>query len=336
MDSAGSRYTNLISNNDVDDEHVDEYVDEYNRQDTTQWDDDEEIELESDEHELFLCNEYVKPQSNNVLPYKATNFIMNKSHIRNGLTRNNYPKRNGQISNPTSLVNNSCNDSTRVETFQVDDSGFDSSTPSSVAYQIPNYDQFAGNLAPSSPYSVLISFIIIFVILAVTIVPKIIPESQPSDEDFVDGDLSESSTTKIAQIPYQSVHLDARCKCICPPLLKQKTEDNANSTINSSDKRRLYVGNTSPDQCNCNNIVQPHFKEESSKLSLREFCVRCECRYQSRNTTTIKRNIVFFIAVLVGLSLYLIIQYLLKHLRLTRRSLPPNLRWMSHQMNEDD
>lgn len=194
------------------------------------------------------------------------------------------------------------------------------------------------NETPISPYSVLVSFIIIFVILAVTIVPKIIPKSQLFDEDFVDDDLSDSSTTsKIAQLSYQSVHLDVRCKCICPPLLTQPKSDNSTTTTNNSDNRRLYIGNTSPDQCNCINIVQPHFKEEeSSKLSLKEFCARCECRYQSRNTATIKRNIVFFIAVLIGLSLYLMAQYILKHLRLTRRSLPPNLRWLSHQMNESD
>ena len=289
------------------------------------WDEDEEIELGSDENELFLRDEYVKPISNHVLPFRvATPTTTVMGNHRNGFNKHYVSQKSGQSST-------NGND-TKIETFQVDDSGRGSPTPSSAVYQIPNYDQFAGNLAPSSPHSVLVSFIIIFVILFVTIVPKVIPKSQSIDDPY-DEDVIESSTSRIAQISKQSVHTDARCKCICPPLLS-KASNNTGTTSKSSDQRRLYVGNTLPDQCNCNNIVRAHFKD--TEVSFKAFCDRCDCRYQSRNTTTIKRNVVFFIAVLIGLVLYLLVQYLLKHLKITRRSLSPHLRWLSHQMTESN
>jgi hypothetical protein len=329
MDSIGTRYKSLISNDDEDTYD--------NHQDTANWhDDDDEVELESDEHELFLRDEHLKQHSNNELPYKATILNMSQAHIRNGLSKlAGYPRKIGHNSNSSTLVNHSGNDNARVEAFQLEDSGIGSSRPSSVAYQVPNYDQFAGNLAPTSPKSVLVSFVVIFVILAVTIVPNIIPKTQLFGEDLADEDSSDSST-KIAQLSNEQIHLDVRCKCICPPLVTTfKSDTNSSTTAKNSDQRRLYVGNTSPAQCNCNNIVQPHYKEESGK-SLREFCSSCECRYQSRNITTIRRNVIFFIAVLIGLSLYLLVQYILRYLRITRRGLPPNLRWLSHQMNESN
>lgn len=317
------------------------------------WDEDEEIELGSDENELFLRHEYVKPASNDILPFKvsATNHtIMASQHNqRNGFTKHSSKFKNGQSSAEQG--------STKIETFQVDDSGHGSPAPSSVVYQMPNYNQFAGSLAPTSPNSVIVSFIIIFVILSVTIVPKVIPKSQtPYAYDDDDDDVIESSSIitdagSAQEYSHQSVHSDARCKCICPPLLSSTVvvssaggNNTANSTASKPNKnnsttiansktanqRRLYVGKTLPDHCNCNNIVRAHFQQDT-KVSFKEFCARCECRYQSRNTTTIRRNVVFFIAVLVGLAFYLLIQYLLKHFRITRRGLPPHLRWLSHQ-----
>lgn len=287
---------------------------------TDEWDENEEIELGSDEHELFLKENYVKPSCNDLLPYRTTSSPTSQRNSNGGdISIKNQP--HGAHGN--SIKDN--NDSyTKVEPFQIGDSGRGSPTSSSVVYQMPNFDQFAGNLAPSSPISVVISFIIIIVILSVTIVPKILPQAFNADDPL--DEMTENNIS-VAQT-HLVVHSDVRCKCICPPFSQSRDE-----TPSSSSQRRLYVGNTSPDQCNCNNIVQPHFPTDT-KVLLKDFCIRCECRYQSRNTTTIRRNVIFFIIILTGLTLYMLVQYLLKYFKITRRSLPRHLRWLSHQMTE--
>jgi len=312
----------------------------------------EEMEPECEEHELFLREEYATSSSNNILPYKINNHQqLNDFRIRtpNGLSH----KRNID-SRYTYLIdeNDTVEDADQSHNVNVDNFRQGSSAPSSnIIYQMPNYEQFAGNLAPTSSTSVLVSFVIIFVILAVTIVPKIIPRStEPSevqDDLYNDYDVFDDindikvttnivetvktvkSTTDKLQDHQKPIHSDVRCKCICPPF-PSSNDTHQSSSIQSS-QRRLYVGNTTPNQCNCMNIVRSHFKTDTSML-LREFCVRCECKYQSRNTRTIRRNVVFFIAVLSGLALYMVIQYILKHFRITRRSLPRHLKWLHHQI----
>lgn len=324
------------------------------------WDEEEEIELEPEEHELFLKDEYIESSSNDVLPIKVSQQNEFRSRTPNILTQgsridSNFSKLTDREANIKKQKDNLRK--SNIEQFQVDDSGRGSPVPSSVIYQMPNYEQFAGNLAPSSPSSVLISFVIIFVILAVTIVPKIVPQSSSSgydqedmfeDYDYYDTSISlqvevENKTvkpdTKVNNVtPAQQrdhqkpLHSDFRCKCICPPF-PSSNETQLSSAIQLN-QRRLYVGNTAPTQCNCLNIVKAHYKP-NMKMRFRDFCHHCECKYQSRNTTTIMRNVVFFIAVLTGLVLYMMIQYLLRHFRITRRSLPQNMRWLHHQVSND-
>lgn len=325
---------------------------------TGEWDEEEAIDLGSEEHDLFLKDDYVTTSSGFILPSRVVSQQQNEFRGRtpNGISnpdRQNHRHNNLIDRGHSGNFNDHSNRITK-EQFSIDDSGRGSPTPpSTVIYQMPNYEQFAGNLAPTSTTSVLVSFVIIFVILAVTIVPKIIPRSSPEGQDdaYIDYDydyieLSNSKsgddlkiqdighktsappaiTTAQEQDHQKPMHSDVRCKCICPPF----PSSNDKLILNSS-HRRLYVGNTRPDQCNCLNIVRPHFKTDT-KMLLRDFCVRCECKFQNRNTRTIKRNVIFFIAVSTGLSLYLVVQYLLKHFRITRRSLPRHLRWLHHQM----
>ncbi|XP_060588212.1 putative protein 2 isoform X3 [Ruditapes philippinarum] len=69
--------------------------------------------------------------------------------------------------------------------------------------------------------------------------------------------------------PTKTSFEDARCKCVCP---KFKKDDN--STL--SDKTVYISPNADPSNCNCGFVVnQP-------------FCSMCECKYENRNTTTIK------------------------------------------------
>lgn len=285
---------------------------------SSDWQDAEDIELGSEEHDLFLRDNYISHNGNGVLPFLATS----QSEGLNGKTTWNR----SQSQSSTNLLES--NDPySKVESFQIEDAdGSGSPVPSSsVVYQLPNYQQFAGKLAPSSPASIIVSFIIIVVILCVTIVPMIIPVS--NGDELTDDVILANGTEVKARVE----HADARCKCICPPPPQPTHINNDKKTIDSS-KRRLYVGNTSPNQCNCNNIVQPHLND--TQILLKDFCARCECRYQSRNTTTIRRIIIFFIAVLVGLGLYMFVQYLLKYFRITRRNLPRQFRWLIHQLTE--
>jgi len=107
------------------------------------------------------------------------------------------------------------------------------------------------------------------------------------------GDLEPK--TKFSKEPPQ--HGNVRCKCVCP-----SPQVVANSS--SPTQRRLYVGNTTPDQCNCYKVVQPHL---SPLVGLKDFCARCECKYQSRNTTTIRWFVIFTIFVVTSLSLYMVV-----------------------------
>lgn len=286
------------------------------------WGDAEEIELASDEHDLFLQEDYVKT-TNNVLPYR----VASPTSQPNGHS-SRLSKKGSHNHIPTSDDNGSNAFERLIPIDDNDDLRPNSPSPS-VVYQTPNYQQFAGSLAPTSPTSIVISFMIIVVILCVTILPIILPQTNTtldSKDPIIKVIPNNQTTNAITHVE----HADARCKCICPPF--QLTEPGEKQT--NPMQRRLYVGNTTPNQCNCNNIVQPHLND--SKIILKDFCVRCECRYQSRNTTTIKRNVVFFIAVLIGLGLYMIVQYLLKYFRITRRNLPNQFKWLSHQLTDTD
>ncbi|XP_078359221.1 putative protein 2 [Oculina patagonica] len=78
---------------------------------------------------------------------------------------------------------------------------------------------------------------------------------------------------------------DVRCKCVCPK------EGNKTTKIPN-----VFVQTVEPKDCNCEHIVQ---REE-------QFCLRCQCMYEARNTTLIKVVIIFILVVLGCLLLYLV------------------------------
>lgn len=106
-------------------------------------------------------------------------------------------------------------------------------------------------------------------------------------------DLGQQQQQQQQQTP---IHGNVRCKCVCPA-------PPSNSTAKNTSQRRLYVGNTSPDQCNCYKVVQPHLDHT---IQLKEFCAKCECKYQSRNTATIRWFVIFTIILVSVLSIYLV------------------------------
>lgn len=89
---------------------------------------------------------------------------------------------------------------------------------------------------------------------------------------------------------------DVRCKCVCPKL----------NEVNSTQDRTVYISaNVNPNMCTCVEVV----KHASPKL-----CAQCECKYESRNTTTIKVVVIFTICVVSLLFVYMVFLFLLDHL----------------------
>lgn len=312
------------------------------------WDDADDIELDGDEHDLFLKKNHVNSNGVDATPFSKpiSPIATSVANHSNGLVLTRHqqsPRTRSQIytDNQNSDTNDDNHEAFELPSGSTIDqhhmSADDSADLPPIVYQVPNFQQFADNFEPLSHSSIIVSLIIITVILCVTILPIIsLPPKHHHSQDLKDNVIANSSSPNSAQHKQPVEHADFRCKCICPPTPNQLTNNTVgNTTINQSssdlNQRRLYVGNTSPNQCNCNNIVQPHLTD--LKLH-KNFCSSCECRYQSRNTTTIRRNVIFFITVLSVLGLYMFVQYLLRYFKITRRSLPGQLRWLSFQLNE--
>ncbi|KAI1307982.1 Proton-transporting V-type ATPase complex assembly regulator TMEM9 [Halotydeus destructor] len=103
-----------------------------------------------------------------------------------------------------------------------------------------------------------------------------------------------------------SQYHDSRCKCICPsPNVVTKQGENATVT-KAGDKpdRSVYIGHVHPHECNCDGVVLPQLTPDVQGKA-KEFCPRCECRYESRNTTTIRWVVTLIIGVIVCLVVYM-------------------------------
>lgn len=283
------------------------------------WNDTEEIELGYEEHDLFLQENYVEPTNKDILPFRVVPNSKDNEAPTTQRSQNNNEKQ--------AFLDD---DGLSYSKFQIDDSGVGSGSTSSIVYQAPNFEQFAGNLAPTSPTSIIASLVIVLLILSVTILPIILPQGSSDDTGIITDNVINKNPS-MASVE----HADARCKCICPPLAEDDKKS-SNSSAQSTKKRRLYLGNTEPNKCNCLNIVQPHLVNVKIEIGIPAFCIQCECKYQNRNTTTIKRIVIFFSAVLTTLTLFMLVQYLLKYFRITRRNLPPKWRWLSHQITDTD
>jgi len=90
---------------------------------------------------------------------------------------------------------------------------------------------------------------------------------------------------------------DFRCKCVCPSVGVV-----TNGTKQSN--RKLYIKNISPNRCNCDYVVLPQLDVDIQDKA-KEFCPRCECKYESRNTSTIRFVIIFIIGIISFLVVYM-------------------------------
>ncbi|KAJ1139285.1 hypothetical protein NDU88_005660 [Pleurodeles waltl] len=81
---------------------------------------------------------------------------------------------------------------------------------------------------------------------------------------------------------------DVRCKCICPPYRNISGQ--------------IYKNNVSQKDCDCLHMVEPM---PVPGPDVEAYCLLCECKYEERSTTIIKFIIIFYLAVVGALLLYM-------------------------------
>nr|CAH8833568.1 unnamed protein product [Trichobilharzia regenti] len=94
---------------------------------------------------------------------------------------------------------------------------------------------------------------------------------------------------------------DTRCKCVC--LLPASVTNETKST------KKIFVKAISSEKCTCEYMLQND----------KRFCPFCECKFQVRNTTTIKVVVCFILTIISALILYMLFLLLLEPLLSTRR-----------------
>ncbi|KAM7538944.1 hypothetical protein Aperf_G00000059388 [Anoplocephala perfoliata] len=99
-------------------------------------------------------------------------------------------------------------------------------------------------------------------------------------------------------VTVEAAYEDARCKCVCVDHSVPKFS-NESST---EPKRLVYVKSIPSDKCTC-----PIMLGDKSDL-----CPYCDCKYQVRNTATIKVVVILIVVMLSALSLYLVFMLILE------------------------
>ncbi|KAK8737335.1 hypothetical protein OTU49_004449, partial [Cherax quadricarinatus] len=116
---------------------------------------------------------------------------------------------------------------------------------------------------------------------------------------------------------------DKRCICICPdPSVVNGTKSN----------RMVYKEPVAPSKCDCDNVVLPKVADDIRGRE-QEFCPRCECKYESRNSTTIKVVVILVIWIISLLVVYMGFLLCLDPLLNKRRSQPS---YQEHTNEDDD
>lgn len=82
---------------------------------------------------------------------------------------------------------------------------------------------------------------------------------------------------------------DARCKCVCTIM---------NGTHSY---KKLYIASVPPNN-DCDDVSVPVIENNST----RELCPKCECKYESRNTTIIKVVVIIVIWIISLLVIYML------------------------------
>ncbi|XP_026496352.1 proton-transporting V-type ATPase complex assembly regulator TMEM9-like [Vanessa tameamea] len=94
---------------------------------------------------------------------------------------------------------------------------------------------------------------------------------------------------------------DKRCRCVCPT---------PTSILNSTkSERTLYIAYVPPNKCNCDGVILPKAADEIRE-NAQMFCPRCDCRYETRNTTIIMVVVilvVWMVMLLLGYYIFLML-----------------------------
>ncbi|GAU98122.1 hypothetical protein RvY_09305 [Ramazzottius varieornatus] len=87
---------------------------------------------------------------------------------------------------------------------------------------------------------------------------------------------------------------DKRCKCVCP-------------RVNGTSRAVYTNKDVTPDLCNCDHVVLPALLLEGYHgYDASEFCARCQCKHESRNSATIKAVVIAFLVVTGILMVYMV------------------------------
>ncbi|KAK2160427.1 hypothetical protein LSH36_133g01025 [Paralvinella palmiformis] len=89
----------------------------------------------------------------------------------------------------------------------------------------------------------------------------------------------------------QGQYEDVRCKCVCPSV-----------KVHNTTSHKVFLKTFSdPDLCRCSMVVDKAVQETEYN-----FCNKCECKWNRRNTTTIKVVVILIICVVSLLVLYML------------------------------
>lgn len=89
---------------------------------------------------------------------------------------------------------------------------------------------------------------------------------------------------------------DHRCICICPSfsVINEKPTDG---------DRKIYIDIMNKEDCTCEKVLESWKPNQTAMLT--GFCPRCNCRFEVRNTTTMKIVVIIIICVLALLFIYM-------------------------------
>jgi len=110
------------------------------------------------------------------------------------------------------------------------------------------------------------------------------------------------------KIEFSSAAEDQRCRCVCPRLktLKLNSSQLVIDGVDYTNKSVYVRNNVDPEACDCeqtlNYILPP--KTVSNISDIDKFCLRCECKFEQRNSTTQKVVIIFVIVVFGLMFIY--------------------------------
>uniref|UniRef100_A0A1I8HJF3 Transmembrane protein 9 n=2 Tax=Macrostomum lignano TaxID=282301 RepID=A0A1I8HJF3_9PLAT len=118
----------------------------------------------------------------------------------------------------------------------------------------------------------------------------------------------------LAAAPASAQYEDSRCKCICP------VDPGSGANGTSGNRRRIWITTVPFGECNCEKVVDPL----PSKAA--EFCLRCQCKSETRSTAIQKVVVVLVLCIIISLCLYMLFLSILHPLLVKARLYQPHVK----------